>query len=613
MPALLLSLLVVVGAVAAALGRPRVSVWVLASMWLLVPGAVRVPGTGTGQLTIHRVIIAAVLLGLLRTVIIGKLPKHVFAMRGTHVAFVGFLAVGLVTGVVLAEARIPSTLNVNPFADSVEQAIFFVTALAVFRAVGARRCATVISVVAGVLAAIAISERLVSWSYTQWFTRSLPDPTGGLLSLDLTTRGTEERVRGAATFALELGWVSAMLIPVTIAAAIGSRRRATVLWAVPAALLWATVWTFSRSAYAGLAIGLVVLVLGVALHQPSRVLPLGVVGLGLGALILQGPLRRTLDLGQTTGEQDVRFQRLPELFDLVSDRPIGGLGLGGLLVRRITVVDLSWVNTYVTLGVVGVVALAALLVTVAHAASRFLLSVPSPTRFVAAGAAAAVVVAPIGLSSYDLLSLRMSTETVWGLAALAIAANEELGVLPVPMRRRAQLVPRPAIALGPIGLAAGFALAASIPSLHTIEATFTTADPRATATAPSDNLHSSRVLSQTACLAIDERTFESTVRCRDLDQVLGGFGEVRVEDRDRDEAGRTYQAVVATVREVFPHTTVAVSGQGSGRPTWASTAPVWMFALAFAGGTLLPDRAYRPVPGEVPRATSRPGAGPTSP
>lgn len=607
MPALLLSSLIVAGAIAAALGRPRLTVWVLTSTWLLVPSAVRVPGAGTGQLIVHRVIVAAVLFGLLRGVSIGKLPGRIFAIRSVHVAFVGYLMVVLVTGVVLAEPRIPSTLNVNTYAGHLEQGIFFVAALAVFRAVGARHAAMVISVVAGVLAAIAISERLLSWSYTQWFTRSVPDPTGGLLSLDLTTRGPHERVRGAALFALELGWVAALLIPVTIAAAIGARRRAAVLWVVPGALLVAMVWTLSRSAYAGLAVGLLVLLLGVAIDRPSRVLPLGVLGLGLGALLLQGPLRTALDLGETRGNQDIRFQRLPELFDLVAERPVGGLGLGGLLVRRFTAVDLSWVNTYATLGLVGVIALAALLLTAAHAASRFLLAAPSPTRFVAAGATAAVVVAPVGLAAYDLLSLRTSTETVWGLAALALAANEELGVLPVPMRRRAHLVPRPAVALGLVGLLGGFALAASVPSVHTIDATFTTVRPLATATAGGDSLHRSTVFAQTGCLVVDEAQHASTVRCRDLDRIPGGFGEIRIEDRDADEAEQTYGSVLAALQAVFPHATVSVSGEGSGRPTWATTAPMWMFALAFAIGTLMPDRAYRiapPTPSDAPTTPS---------
>lgn len=592
MPALVLTAVLAAGVLLAISGRPRAMVWVLVATWLLVPGATRLPGAGTGQLFIHRALIAAVILGLLRGLVAGRIERRAIAIRGTHLAFIAFLAVSLLTGVILAEPRVPATLNNNTYAGIAEQFVFFVVALAVFRTVGARYAAVVVTVTAGVLAAIAVSEGLLSWSYTQWLTRDLPDATG-LLSLDLAPRGRFERVRGAATFALELGWITALLLPLTVATALSARGRGRLLWAVPATLIVAMVWTWSRSAYAGLAVGLLVLALGVVVDRPHRAAPLAVVGLVLGGLALQGPLRTALDLGQTRGEQDVRFQRLPELFDLASERPLVGLGLGGLLARRFTVVDISWVNSYATIGVLGVVALAALLLTAAHGAGRFLLVGPSRTRLLAAGAAGGVVVAPIGLAAYDLFSLRNSTETVWALAALALAANEELGVLPVPMQRRAQLVPRPAFALGLLGLAGGFILALSIPVVHNMDALFTTISPRTAAVAVRDNPYPGKVLGQTGCLVLDAVDFEASVVCRDLDRIPGGVGAVRIESADRETTARTYSAVDARLAETFPHAMLTVVDQGSGRPTWATTAPLWMFAAGFASGALLPDRAYR--------------------
>lgn len=594
MPAALLTLLLAAGVLLAASGRPRAMATSLATTWLLVPGAARLPGTGSGQLLIHRVILAAVVIGLFRALVLGRLDRRVLTIRGTHLAFVGFLAVALVTGVLLAEPRIPTSTTANTYAALFEQGLFFAVALAVFRATGARRSALIVTAVAGVLAAIGISEGLFSWSYSQWITQDLADPSG-LLSLDLGTRGPHERVRAASTFALELGWIIALLLPLTIATAIATRGRARLLWAVPAGLLVAMVWTWSRSTYAGLAVGLAVLALGVVVDQPRRAAPLAFVGLVLGGLLLQGPLRSTLDLGQTRGEQDVRFQRLPELFDLASERPIGGLGLGGLLVRRFTAVDLSWVNTYATIGVVGVIALAALLLTAAHAASRFLLAGPSPTRLVAAGATAGVIVAPVGLAAYDLLSLRGSTSTVWALAALALAAGEELGVLPVPLRRRVELVPRPAFALGLLGLAGGFVLAATVPAVHSVDATFTTVAPRALAVVRSDNPYTGKVLGQTGCLVV-EQVEAVDVSCLDRDQVAGGVGELRIEAASADEAWQDHLAVRDLLERTFPRALVAVVDEGSGRPTWATTAPIWLFASGFAIGALLPDRAYRPVP-----------------
>lgn len=592
MPAILLASLVAAGVVLAVSGRPRAMVGVLVTTWLLVPGPARLPGTGGGQLLIHRVIVAAVVLGLVRALILRRLPARVFAIRGTHLAFLTFLLVALVTGVVLAEARIPASAGTNTFAAMVEQGIFFAVALAAFRTVGARHAAVVITVTTGVLAAIAISEGLASWSYTQWFTRDLADPSG-LLSLDLTTRGTHERVRGAASFALELGWITAMLVPISVAAAVTARRRARVIWAVPPMALIAMVWTWSRSAYAGLAVGLFVLALGVVVDRPRRAAPLAAVGLLLGAVLLQGPIRTVLDLGQTTGEQDVRFQRLPQLLDLAADRPVGGLGLGGLQVRRFVAVDLSWVNSYVTIGVLGVVALAGLLLTATHAATRFLLSGPNQTRVLAAGAAGGLVAAPIGMAAFDLFSLRNSTSTVWGLAALAMVAGEELGVLAVPLRRRAEIVPRPALVLGVLGLAGGFALATLVPTAYGVDALFTTVDPRAIAVQQRDNQYTSKVLSQTGCLVVDAATFEAHVECRDVDRIPGGVAELRIEAGDAQAARTAFAAVAATVEETFPHAVVALRSEGAGRPTWATTAPFWMLAGGFTIGCLIPDRAYR--------------------
>jgi hypothetical protein len=599
-PASLLTLLLAAGVLTAASGRPRGMVAVLATTWLLVPGAARLPGTGAGQLLIHRLVLVAVVVGLVRAVLLGRIDRRVFAVRGTHLAFVGFLTVALVAGVVLAEPRIPTSSNANTYAALFEQGLFFAVALAAFRATGARQAAVIVTAVAGLLATIAISEGMLSWSYSRWFIKDLPDPSG-LLSLSLGTRGPHERVRAAATFALELGWILALLLPLTVATAMAAKGRARLLWAVPGALLVAMVWTWSRSTYAGLAVGLAVLTLGVVVDRPRRAAPLGFLGLVIGALLLQGPLRTTLDLGQTRGEQDVRFQRLPELFDLASERPLGGLGLGGLLVRGFTAVDLSWVNTYATLGVMGVVSLAVLLLTAAHAASRFLLAGPSPTRLVAAGAAAGVIVAPVGLAAYDLLSLRNSTATVWALAALAMTAGEELGVLPVPLNRRAELVPRPAFALGLLGLAGGFALAAAVPTVHSVDATFTTVSPRALAIAERNNPYAGKVLGQTGCLVVDQID-GIDVDCLDRDQIAGGVGSLRIEARSAEDARRDYLVVHDTVARTFPHAVVAVVDGGSGRPTWATTAPFWLFAAGFAAGALLPDRAYR-----VPEPAGPPG------
>ncbi|HEU5083321.1 MAG TPA: hypothetical protein VFU14_08280 [Acidimicrobiales bacterium] len=602
MPAILVWSLLGAGSLVALAARPRGSVAVLAVTWLLVPGAARIPGAGDGHLFLHRILVAAVLAGLVRAVVLRRIDRRVFAVRGVHVAFGAYLLVALIAGVVLARPGLDATLNTNAFLELTEQAVFFVAALAAFRAAGARTSATIVAGVAGAGAAIGVIEHLTGWSFSQWVTRDLADPSG-LMSLDLAVRGEHDRIRVAATFALEYGWVVALLVPVAAAAALGTRGRARLAWLAPAAMVPAMTWTWSRSAYAGLAVGLLVLGLGLVIDRPQQALPLGVIGLVLATVLLQGPLREALDVGVTGEDQDVRLDRLPDVLGLVSDRPLLGTGLGGLLDQRITVVDIGWVNTYATIGVIGVIALAAVLLSASHAGSRFVLAPPSRVRTIAAGATGAVVAAPLGFASYDLGTLRMSTETVWAMAALALVANEQLGLLPVPAVRRGYNVPVPAALLGALGVVGGFALALATPHRTSLDLVYAVEDPAVAAEAPTDQGYTIKVLSQTACVVVDDMALDATVRCQDLDQVAGGTGTVRIEATDAAAVEEAGIAVAERLRDVFPAATVAVSERGGGRPTWAATAPVWMAAAGFALGATAPDRNRRP-----PQRVLRPGA-----
>lgn len=594
MPGLLVWSLLGAGLLVALAARPRGSVAVLATTWLLVPGAARIPGAADGHLFLHRILVVAVLAGLLRGVVLGRLDRRVFAVRGVHVAFGAYLLVALFAGVVLARPGLDPTLNTNAFLELSEQAVFFVAALAAFRAAGARTSAAIVTVVAGVGAALGVIEHLTGWSFSQWATRDLADPSG-LMSLDLASRGPHDRIRVAATFALEYGWVVAMLVPLAVAVALGTRGRARIAWLAPTAMVAAMTWTWSRSAYAGLAVGLLVLGLGLVLDRPQQALPLGVIGFVLATVLLQGPLREALDVGVTGEDQDVRLDRLPDVLGLVSDRPLLGTGLGGLLDQRITVVDIGWVTAYATIGIVGVIALVAVLLSASHAGSRFVLAPPSRLRTIAAGATGAVVAAPLGFASYDLGTLRMSTETVWAMAALALVANEQLGLLPVPAVRRGYNVPVPAAVLGALGVVGGFALALATPQRTSLELVHAVQDPAVAAEAPTDQGYTIKVLSQTACVVVEDMALDVTLRCQDLDQIAGGTGTVRIEATDAAAVEDAGMAVTRRLQEVFPAATVAVTERGRGRPTWASTAPVWMAAAGFALGATAPDRNRRPL------------------
>lgn len=618
MPSTLLLLLVLAAAGVAHAGPPRAAATALVTTWLLVPGAARVPWTGTGQVFIHRVVIAAVIARLVRQAVAGRLDRRIVGARGVHVAFAALLTLAAAVGVVLADPDTIPRQNIDGWLILAEQLAFFIAALALFRECGSRRSAEVITAVAGVLGLIAVAEHLFGWSYSRWFATHLPDPSG-LLTFPLERRGPHDRVRAASTFALELGWVVALVIPVTVAIASGRVKRVqgSSLWsrwplAVPPVLVLALVWTWSRSSYAGLAIGMVAVLLGIVLDRPRQLL---VVALGcavVAAIALQAPVRETIDQSSTNGEQDVRIQRLPELLEPVADRPFGGLGLGGLLAYGVFVVDNSWVTTYATVGVIGVSAFAVLLLVALHSTSRFLRAGPGQTRVVAASASGAVAASLVAFATYDFATLRPSTEALWGLTALGLVANEELGVLRVPMRT--DHPPRRVWVLAATGALAGLAGWAATPVRSTADAVFTTVHPRIAASIPGTQTFTVKVLSQSACLVVEGIGPPGTVQCRDEDHLAGGVGVVRVEASTAAEVDEWLSAVRARLVEAFPAATLEVKARGRGRPTAAVTAPVWAGVLGGAAGSLIPVRAAggagsapgRPVP--VRHASRRRGA-----
>ena len=606
MPGFVLLVLVAVAVAIALRGRPLPSALVLAGTALLVPGGARVPGTGIGPLFIHRVVVVAVVFGLVRQVAIGALPRRVFAPRGVHVAFLGYLFVAGLFGVVLATPGALPRQNADPWIDLAFQALTFVAATALFRACGARRSIQIVAVVAGTMAAVAISERVLGWSYARWFADDIPDPSG-LMTLALERRGGEERVRAAATFALEFGWVAALLIPVTVAAAIVWRGR-RLMWLPPVLLAVALILSVSRSVYAGLALGLSITLLGVVLDRPRQVAVAVAGTLVVTALAVQIPLRDAIDTATLPGEPDVRLERLPDMLAPVAERPFVGLGLGGLLGRNIEVVDSSWVLLYATLGVVGLLALAGLLVTCLHALSRFLRAGPGPNRVIAASATGVVAASFGALGAYDFGTLRASTATLWMVVALGLVANEEMEVLP-----RVAQVRRPSAAvaaLGAAGLWIGVGILALAPVRSTVTLVVTTVDP-AIAAAAVDQSFTVKVLSQTACTVVEEMPLRATVRCRDFDQIGGGIADLRIEATDEAELRRTRTAVEQTLTEVFPAATVQARDHGRGRPAWATTAPLWAAVLGALAGLWRPvinegrtDRRAPASAGPAPGRTS---------
>lgn len=590
MPAIVVAALVLGAVVVALRGSPFASGVVLVATWLLVPGGAPVPGLEGSPLFIHRLMVVAVLAGFVWQVVTGRMARALFAPRGIHIAFLAYLTVATVVGVVLAPPGARPSQNFDPWLDIVGQAAFFVAALAVFRACGALRSVRIIATVATVLAAVALSERAFGWSYARWFSTGLVDPDS-LLAIPLEQRGPYERVRASATFALEYGWMAALIAPVTLAAALMWRRN-RLAWVTPGLLVVSIVWSVSRSAYVGLALGVFVTVIGVVLDRPRQLAVITLGALVFAAALMQGPIQEAIDVSSVAGESDVRFGRLPEVLAPVADRPFLGLGLGGLLARDVAVVDVGWVLTYATLGVIGLLSVGALLLTAIHTSSRFLRAGPDDRRIVAAAATGSLIAVVPALLAYDFGTLRASTETLWAMAALGIVANEEMGVLRAP-GRRLRLPSWGAVAVASTGAAAGSMLGVllvlSTPVRSSTTLVSTTVDP-VMAAAAIDQGFTVKVLSQTACTVLHDMPTTGVLRCQDLDQLAGGISVVRIEARDAAEVERIAHAVTERLVDVFPVATVQVRDRGSGRPSWALTGPLWMSAIGAVGGLILVNR-----------------------
>jgi hypothetical protein len=167
-------------------------------------------------------------------------------------------------------------------------------------------------------------------------------------------------------------------------------------------------------------------------------------------------------------------------------------------------------------------------------------------------------------------------------------ANEETGVLRTPVDLRPP--PSRVWPMAIVGSLVGVAIFLAAPERSTIDAVFTTVDPRFAAAAPTGQDFTVKVLSQTACLAVDEVEGPGSVTCRDRDQLAGGIGEVRVEAATDAEAAATLEAVRTRLTSTFRAATLQVRDRGRGRSTAAVTAPLWAAVVAGAAAALAPIR-----------------------
>lgn len=599
MPAALLVVVTASAAVLAASPRVQVALASVIGVTLLVPDTLLVPAAPSSYLTVHRVVLVAFVVGLgVRAWRDGAIPRLV-RPTAVHVAFVAFLAVALAAGVAHAPAQVRAALSVDAWILLVEQLVFLVAVAATIRRWGdLGGAATLVAALAVVLAGVGVVEHVVGSSWARWWFRAVPEQLGLPGTFPLEQRGGSVRVRAAAPYALAYGWQLAMLLPVVVAVGL-QRRRAFLVLAVP--VVAASAWTYSRSAYAGIAIGLVVLtaVLGRSLAGRRRTSVAVVLGGAAVIIVISAVAYLSVDAVETAGSDRTRVERLPRVLAAAAEEPWAGVGLGGLEAGGIRSVDSSFVLLYAETGVLGVTALGALLAVAVMGVALGARSNPSPA--ITGAALGGLLAGLAGAAAFDLFSNPGTSRTLWLVVALGMVAADDRS----RSRRAAAHAPPSLAALGRhaavpaavalVGLAGGFVARAAAPEPAVSRFRFQTINVGLQAVSIEKQDFFGRVLVNTACEVFEvdaRRTAGATADCFQV--ASPGIGEARVAVDDHGDLEEVVLGLAAGVRERVPgfrgHPLVE---DASARPTWATTAPFWAAVAGLVLGVMVQSVARR--------------------
>lgn len=575
-----MSLLVLVGALGAAAvaarGRPGVVFSVLVAETLLFPSVLLVPGSPSGLLTVHRLVLVGALLGTVRAVRRGSLPAQAFVPTVLHLALVVYAFVTLILGVLLAGDEIRLLFSLHRWLMVVDAAVFFAVVVAHVRGrPDLVRAARVPVLVLTAVVGIAVVEKLTGSSYGATVARWAGQPES---AFSLETRGGAARVRSSAEFALAFGWIIVVTLPLLLVVA---GRMRSWRWTVPVVLAApALVWTFARSAYGGAAAVVLVFLLAGVLGAPvvGRLL----VGLWLALPVLASS--EVVDVAfrsaSAVGAVDARTDRLPLVLDLVSDEPFMGLGFTGLQAQAgVSTTDSAFLLLYAETGAIGLVALVLVLVAAVGAvASGLGASDVAHRGFAVAGLVATVAMVAASLS-FDTLSGPQALRPFLLVVAFGVVASERArGGRPDPLARG---ISARRLLLFSGAFAVGLGVAAVAPRTEAREYEFTVF----ASSVDSPGEFGGRVLINTLCDHATERAAELDldVQCaEDRSTDSEDVGVLRVAG---DDIARRAPVLTDRLRAVQPTARFhLVREDVEAVPAAFRTAPVWLPLLV--GGLL---------------------------
>ena len=219
---------------------------------------------------------------------------------------------------------------------------------------------------ATLVALIAIVQYVFLIDITQYMV--IPGLEAKGWTIGFEARGGGIRVASTTTHYIELAAFLAIVLPFALHFSLYSRRRgrrqlALACTAILAAGLAATI---SRTGILALGLALLVLFPVWRWRQRYNIAVIGTMLAAAGAVASPGLVRTLLELFDdpaTNPAFTVRAERYPMVFEYVAQAPWLGRGTGTWTAPQYTILDNQWLDTLLTNGIVGVVALAALHLT----------------------------------------------------------------------------------------------------------------------------------------------------------------------------------------------------------------------------------------------------------
>lgn len=571
---------------------------VLIAVWLLVPSNLSLPH-GPHVLLIHSLVLYAFVFRLLARRGPGEPSASAYTPRLVHGAIIALVLVAFLLGVILSPRTNSLAGDLRAWLAYLDLLILFVVVLAVLRTISLWRAGATIALVLCAAVGIGFWEHFTHRGWSNFFYEHLPSSYQKAGAGPLQTRNGHVRSQGGAEFALEYGWVLAMLLPLLVVSVV-QWSHSRLRWArlanlIPVLAVLAVLLSGARSAT--IAAVVAILLFLVLAGADRRLFAWGGLAILAGAIIAVADPSLVASVFSTSSDPtSVRLDRLGPLFALVVHRPFIGLGLTGLTPYfTLTGVDDGYGVMYATLGAIGMLTWLAVLVTSATTAAHALKARRgSLERMLGAACLVGIVAVAVAIATYDLPDTSQSTWALMVLAALGVAAAERAGhtttlhwspirlVLPVG----GCLLGFGALAVAPVSSSASMRVVTGAQWVLTSErAYFPIQGTELVDTLCSVVDHSDNIMAGTS------------VRCVQYQSVFPaefpGAALVDVRGPTPRAVRQEEHLAFSTISKWMPMDIASVGTIATGDPSWARTAPLSGGALGVLAMLLLPPLSRR--------------------